>query len=236
MDINYKHTNYTHNPTSAKIILPFVFEIVKPTSILDIGCGNGSWLKACKDLGIQEVYGVDGIQVNDDDLMVDKHEFRKHDLTKELALKKKYDLAISLEVAEHLPSTAADVFVESLTRHSSIILFSAAIPNQGGQFHLNEQWPEYWNEKFKKKGFEAFDILRNEFWDNENILWWYQQNILLFAKKGHPAFKNMDANETINALIHPKLYNKKVFKPKFLNSRKDVFKHLMLTLKCLLKK
>lgn len=236
MKINYKHTIHTHNPTSAGIILPFVFNIVNPKSVLDIGCGNGSWLKVCKDLGVKKIYGIDGIQVPSSELLIREDEFLKYDLTKELSLERKFDMVISLEVAEHLPEAAAETFVDNLVCHSDVILFSAAIPGQGGQYHVNEQWPEYWHLKFKERGFLGYDFLRGDLWNNDDVLWWYQQNILLFAKKDHPTFKKKEAKETINSLIHPKLYNKKIFKPKFLNSRKDVFKHLMLTLKCLLKK
>ena len=236
MKINYKHTLHTHTPTSAGIILPSVINVVNPRSVLDIGCGNGSWLKVCKDLGVKEIYGIDGILVPSSELLIREDEFLKYDLTKELSLERKFDMVISLEVAEHLPEAAAETFVDNLVCHSDVILFSAAIPGQGGQYHVNEQWPEYWHLKFKKRGFLGYDFLRGDLWNNDDVLWWYQQNILLFAKKDHPAFKNKEAKETINALIHPKLYNKKIFKPKFLNSRKDVFKHLMLTLKCLIKK
>lgn len=235
MKINYKHTNHTHNPTSAEIILPFVFKIVNPHSVLDVGCGNGSWLKACKDLGIAEVYGVDGIQVPSDELMIKNNEFLKHDLTKKLTLKNKYDMAISLEVAEHLPESAANIFVDSLTEHSDVVLFSAAIPNQGGQYHLNEQWPEYWQEKFKNKGFKAFDIIRKEFWNDENILWWYQQNMIFFVKEGTTSFDSYKATDTVLSIVHPKLYNKKIFKPKYLNSKKEIFQLIVTSFKTLLK-
>lgn len=235
MKINYKHTKHTHNPTSAGIILPFVFKIVNPQSVLDVGCGNGSWLKMCKQLGVDDIYGVDGIQVSADELMIKESEFLKYDLTKKLELGKKYDIAISLEVAEHLPESAADTFVDSLTSHTSIVLFSAAIPQQGGQYHLNEQWPNYWNEKFRNRGFQAFDILRGEFWDNENILWWYRQNMILFVKEGEEAFRGFESSKDILSYVHPSLYQKKVFKTQYLNSKKDILKSMLKSFKQLFK-
>lgn len=235
MDINYNHTFHTHNPTSAKRILPTVFNFVKPKSVLDIGCGNGSWLKVCKDLKMDPIYGVDGIQVAENELMINKEEFLKYDLSKPLNLGKKFDLVISLEVAEHLPPAAADTFVDNLVQHGDVVLFSAAIPGQGGQYHLNEQWPEYWHLKFKERGFSGYDILRSNFWEDENILWWYQQNMILFAKHDHPAFSHLVADKSIHALVHPKLYSKKIFKPKFLNSRKEILSLLMATLKSFIK-
>jgi SAM-dependent methyltransferase len=233
MKINYKHTLHTHNPTSAELLLPFVFSIVNPTSVLDVGCGNGSWLKVCKDLGVSDVYGVDGIQVSKEDLMIEEDKFLKYNLSKKLTLERMFDMVISLEVAEHLSETEADTFVDSLTSHSSVVLFSAAIPGQGGQFHLNEQWPKYWQEKFKSKGFEAYDILRSEFWDNENVLWWYQQNMMFFVKDGERTFSSFKPTENVLSLIHPNLYRKKIFKPKFLDTKKEAFKLVFDSLKAI---
>ncbi|MBK5214576.1 MAG: methyltransferase domain-containing protein [Flavobacteriaceae bacterium] len=209
MKINYKHTLHTHNPTSAEIILPYVFNIVNPQSVLDIGCGNGSWLKVCKDLGVKEIFGVDGIQVPTEELMIGDDKFLKYDLTKKLDLERKFDIVISLEVAEHLSEDSANTFIDSLTKHASVVLFSAAIPEQGGQYHLNEQWPKYWQEKFKNRGFQTFDILRTEFWDNENVLWWYKQNMILFVNEGESAFNLYKPTENVLSLIHPQLYRKK---------------------------
>jgi SAM-dependent methyltransferase len=236
MKINYTHTLHTHNPTSAEKVLPVVFNIFKPNSVLDVGCGNGSWLKVCNDLNVKDSYGVDGIQVSEKDLLIQKTAFLQYDLSKPLLLQRKFDLVISLEVAEHLQPTAADTFVDNLVQHGDVVLFSAAIPGQGGQYHLNEQWPEYWHSKFKERGFKGYDILRAEIWNDQDVLWWYQQNMLLFAKNDHPAFKNIEADETINALVHPKLYNKKIFKPKFITSRKERFSHFIETIKALLRK
>ena len=154
----------------------------QPRGIIDVGCGNGSWLSAVKELGVKEVLGIDGIYVGDKEIKVDKSEFLKKDLTIGFDLKKRFDLAISLEVAEHLPENKSDTIVDILVKHSDVILFSAAIPGQGGQYHFNEQWPEYWNKKFRDRGYVAYDILRDQFWDNDNVFWWYKQNILLSSQ------------------------------------------------------
>lgn len=235
MKINYKHTLHTHNPTSAEIILPFIFNIVNPQSVLDIGCGNGSWLKVCKNLGIKEIFGVDGIQVPISELLIREHEFLKYDLTKKLILERKFDIVISLEVAEHLPEASADIFIDTLVSHSDVVLFSAAIPGQGGQYHLNEQWPNYWHEKFKTKGFQAFDILRGEFWDNESILWWYRQNMILYVKNNEEIFNGLTISKKVLSYVHPNLYQKKVFKAQYLKSKKEILRSIFTNIKYLLK-
>ena len=65
----------------------------------------------------------------------------QRDLAQPLQIDRRFDLALSLEVAEHLPPECGSEFVQTLTDLSSVILFSAAIPFQGGTDHLNEQWP-----------------------------------------------------------------------------------------------
>lgn len=235
-DIKYIHTERMHNPQAALEILPFIFKYRKPNSVIDIGCGNGSWLKACLDLGINDVKGVDGIQVENDQLNISKNDFLQHDLTKPLQLNKKFDLAISLEVAEHLPESAADNIVDILTTHSDCVLFSAAIPGQGGQYHVNEQWPEYWNHKFKAKGYLAYDIVRNEFWNNPNVFWWYKQNIIVYAKGEIFKDTTLRSVDIVNSIVHPELFRKKITNPKYLRSKKELFNLAFQCLKLILKK
>ena len=99
--------------------------------------------------------------------------FMSHDLTKNLKLNKTFDLAMSLEVAEHLPSDQAEIFVETLTKLAPVILFSAAIPGQGGMGHINEQWPDYWVNLFIKKGYQPIDYIRRKICNNDRVQWWY---------------------------------------------------------------
>lgn len=234
-EIKYQHTNDIHNSKDALEILPFVFKYITPKSIIDIGCGNGSWLAAAKILHVKEVLGVDGIKVDNNDLLLEEKEFLKHDLTKPLQLDKKFDLAISLEVAEHLPESASNTFVETICNHSDVVLFSAAIPNQGGQFHINEQWPEYWHQKFIAHGFFAYDILRQEFWDHKNVLWWYSQNMIIYAKKNI-----LDTwfipNNKVNGLVHPSSYKRKINHPRYIKSKSELIRLMSVTLKWFLKR
>ena len=85
-------------------------------------------------------------------------------------------------------------------------MFSAAIPYQGGQNHINEQEPNYWIEKFENEGFKLFDILRPLFWDNTEVDSWYRQNMLLFTKNGN-LLTTLDSYESFGGkhLVHPVL-------------------------------
>lgn len=215
----YLHSEIIHNKTSASRILPEVFKFIKPNSILDIGCGIGTWLSVAKDLGISDVLGVDGDYVNSDLLIkyIKKDEFHSHDLRQPLDLGRKFDLCLCLEVAEHLPQEAAEVLVQTLVCHADYILFSAAIPGQGGQNHLNEQWPEYWEKLFNRYDFVFFDILRPLIWNECDVDFWYKQNLFLIVTKQNDLFK-ADRNNVLS-LIHPELFSA-VFKENVLLKEK----------------
>lgn len=240
MKIKYSHDKTLHNKSAAREILPFIFSITNPANVLDIGCGTGSWLSVAKELGVGKVVGIDGILVSENLLEIEKEEFLKHDLSSPLILQEKFDITFCLEVAEHLPSAAADIIVNTLTSSSDFILFSAAIPGQGGQFHINEQQPDYWREKFAAKGFLPYDILKDKFWQNEKVDWWYKQNIVIYGKPGKLENLNYLPSEQILSKIHPELLqvkineinnlqqltHDKVWNPKFIYSLKLVMKSI----------
>jgi hypothetical protein len=97
--------------------------------------------------------------------------------------KRRYDLAMSLEVGEHLPAASSENLVKTLTGLSDIILFSAAIPGQEGTYHINEQYPEYWASLFSKYDYIAIDAVRHAIWNNDQIEYWYRQNTILYIHK-----------------------------------------------------
>ena len=189
---------------SAERILPFVFQLLRPESVVDIGCGVGTWTAVAKKLGAS-VLGIDGDYVGLSDLEIDPQEFAARDLTKPLDLGRKYHLAISLEVAEHLPERASDIFVGSLCQSADCILFSGAIPRQGGTYHVNEQWPIYWYEKFRKHGGVFVDNLRPRFWDDPEVAYWYAQNMFLVVPESHPLAAN---SAPPLSLVHPRAWMK----------------------------
>jgi SAM-dependent methyltransferase len=211
MKINYVHTKLIHNKSAAREILPFLITLFHSKSIIDVGCGTGSWLSVAKELGVKTIKGVDGILVDDNLLEISKEEFAEFNLALPLPSLEKYDMAICLEVAEHLPDESADSIIKSLTNASDVILFSAAIPGQGGQYHVNEQWPDYWQNKFKSNGYLTFDFLREIFWENKNIEWWYRQNMLLFVKKEKTSLVEYSPTEVANKIVHPENFEAKLF-------------------------
>jgi SAM-dependent methyltransferase len=202
-NVIYVHDEITHNSSAAEQVLPVLFEIYKPSSILDVGCGLGNWIEVAKKISGAEIKGVDGDYVDRRLLKIEENEFVECDLTKPFDLNRKFDLAICLEVAEHLPEASAEGFIKSITNHSDVIMFSAALPGQGGQNHINEQWPSYWQEHFDNCGFEMIDFFRFKIWNNPKIEYWYKQNLFLVVRKGHKIAKN--EAEIAYSLVHPEL-------------------------------
>lgn len=166
---------------SASIVLPHVLSLVNPASVADFGCGVGTWVRALLDMGVTDVVGIDGNYIRDESLVIPGDRFVRTDIAQPVHLDRKFDLAISMEVAEHLPSARAAVFIDTLTRHSDVVLFSAAVPHQGGTYHVSEQWPDYWSSLFSSHGYRCVDCLRDVFWEDDRITWWYRQNMFLFV-------------------------------------------------------
>ena len=180
-DIFYEDNQYSSFVSGLNVLKKLLPELL-PNSIIDFGCGTGTWLAAAKAINRNiEVVGVDGDYVNRDMLMIDESSFIPFDLTKFIDLGRKFDLAISLEVAEHIDEEYADNFIDNICRHSDKILFSAAHVGQGGDGHVNEQPIEYWIDKFSSRGYKWVDI-REQFKNNPDIDWWYKDNMVLFTK------------------------------------------------------
>lgn len=167
---------------SAEAVLPWLLERLRPKSIVDVGCGIGTWLGVARENGIDDVLGLDGPWVDREALEMPAERFLTTDLSAPPELDRTFDLVLSLEVAEHLPPSKAEDFVDHLSGLGPIVAFSAAIPGQGGSGHTNEQWPGYWSALFACRGYEAVDCLREVFWSNEAVDWWYSQNLLLFGR------------------------------------------------------
>jgi SAM-dependent methyltransferase len=153
-------------------------------SIVDFGCGPGAWLAAFRDFQPQaELLDVDHPGARAYQLLISNEHLVEADLSADINLRRSFDLCVSLEVAEHLSESSAESFVRTLTNHSDTILFSAAIPMQGGTGHVNCQWPSYWNELFVSRGFRCFDRVRSQIWKKEAIALHYRQNTLIFSRR-----------------------------------------------------
>lgn len=198
---------------SASVMLDCLFEHRRPVSVVDVGCGVGTWLQVCRDKGVADVLGIDGDYVERSSLRIPVEMFAAADVTSpdDVVAKsggRRFDLAISLEVAEHLAQGHAEAFVGTLTRLSDVVLFSAAIPYQGGTNHVHENWPEYWAILFRAVGYEVVDLFRSRLWGDRRVSFWYRQNALLFVRKGSAAGHALHAEAGLRfplSAVHPEM-------------------------------
>lgn len=195
---------------SARRVLPHLIELVKPRSIVDVGCGVGTWLKAASELGVRDIAGLDGAYVDRSMLQIPLEQFTATDLSKPFRVPRTFDAAMSLEVAEHLPEASATTFVESLSLLAPVILFSAAIPKQMGEHHVNEQWQRWWGERFARVGYVALDCIRRRIWDDPQVEWWYAQNVLLMVREEYltasPVLRQERDRNGPLTVVHPRAY------------------------------
>lgn len=166
------------------------------SSVLDIGCGRGAWLKIWKDGGVADVRGVDGDYVDTETLLIPKEQFTGHDLTKPVSFDRRFDIATSFEVAEHLPFEASDAIVDTLTQHADIVAFSAAVRGQGGEYHINEQPIDFWKSKFEDRGYAAYDFIRPHLHQNKSVERWYRFNALIYANEAGQSRLSQAVRET----------------------------------------
>jgi hypothetical protein len=181
---------------SARRVVPLVLSLVKARTVVDVGCGECSWLAEFLHHGIDDVRGLDGAYVPADVLKIPERLVTRCNLRHPFKLDRQFDLAISLETAEHLPAARAQGLVADLVRLAPQVLFSAAIPFQRGRYHINCQWPDYWQKLFRAHDYLAFDLIRPRIWDDDTVEFWYQQNSILYVRRDRA-----EQNPTLAPLI-----------------------------------
>jgi len=153
-DEKFYEMNQREGLAMAEWLCPAVIEIFnlkeKTGSIVDVGAGTGHLVKQFRNMD----FICNGLEGSEYAVCHSLTDIYLVDLRTALAVSLKYDLAISLEVAEHIDPEFVDVYVDNLCALSDTILISAAVPNQGGEHHVNEQPFWYWLEKFEKRGYK----------------------------------------------------------------------------------
>lgn len=199
--IHFNHQANLHTEAGPRAALPIIFANRNLNSVLDVGCGIGTWLKAALELGITDIVGIDGIRVPKEQLLIPTERFFLQDLTEEWKLARRFDAVLCLEVAEHLDKSYAEMLVRNIVAHSDFIVFSAACPGQPGQHHVNCQWPSYWQEHFNNLGYVCDSSIRCQIWENECIEPWYRQNLFTAIYKPNIAGQE----PRLQALVHPQM-------------------------------
>lgn len=166
---------------SARETLPVLTRTMPLTSVLDVGCGAGAWLAAYGELGVADRRGVDGDYVDRSLLLMEAECFHPQDISQRFDLGRRFDIVQCLEVAEHVPPASSQTLVDNIVRHGNRVLFSAGVPGQGGEDHINEQPLEYWRDRFAERGYRLFDFVRPRIADNGAVEPWYRYNLMFFA-------------------------------------------------------
>jgi SAM-dependent methyltransferase len=168
--------------SNATKCLKLVCDVVPLGHVVDFGCGIGAWLYAAETLGAGSVLGIEGTWIHEADTIVSKAKIQVADLaTDPPFFAKQFDLAMAIEVAEHLPEKSADKFCRSLVSAADRILFSAAVPGQPGIGHINLQPLPYWVSKFWALGYAPIELIRPYIADDKSIYWWLRQNLVMFV-------------------------------------------------------
>jgi hypothetical protein len=197
---------------SARVIIPILLQYFPVRSVVDIGCGIGTWLKVFEENSVPHILGIDGPHIDRTALVTQRKEFLSVDLSTELPLVDRYDLAMSLEVVEHLPEQLSTSFVTKLTEAAPIVLFSAAVPGQPGVQHINMQWQDYWRAIFGGRNYVALDIIRPAVWGRGDVDYWYQQNTIVYCHNSIAATRSdlpWASEKTSLNIVHPALYERK---------------------------
>ena len=189
-------------------------------SAVDVGCGVGTWLASLMRRGTEDIQGIEGPWARPELLEIPAAKFHQAEISTLREWPRRFDLAICLEVAEHVDASMAGNFVKLLCDMSDFVLFSAAVPFQGGRHHVNEQWPGYWVERFAERGYRCHDWIRPQIWEEHDIPVWYRQNILVFVSSAREPdlLPGVSAPPMPLAVVHPEMYTMKL-EPRPIGSR-----------------
>lgn len=211
-DADFYRRFQTRRRHAAPAMLSICFEHLPVRSVADVGCGIGTWLAAALELGAGRAVGFDGPWVDPAQIEDKRIEFRPQSLEEPVTADERFDLAISLEVAEHLGEARAESFVEDLCALSDCVMFGDAIPLQPGTAHVNCQWQSWWAELFERRGYLAFDAFRPRVWNDAEIPEWYRQNTFLYLSPEARArgLAAGLARPAIMDVVHPELATRRV--------------------------
>jgi len=179
----YQALNREEGP-QAKALAEAITELYHPQSVIDLGCATGLYLEpfTCR------VTGLDFSKAAFDErvLRIAPQDCILFDLTNADFRPMKHDVALCLEVVEHIGCEHADTLVANICKASDTIGMTAAPPAQAGLNHVNCQPQSYWEEKFAQHGF------KRDYHDEYQLVYavwqvlhtvWIIRNLMVFKKQ-----------------------------------------------------
>lgn len=230
-DEKFYNSQSEQSSRSALAVVPLLMDMIQPRSVVDVGCGVGTWLRVFRANGVADILGIDGGYVDQKMLQISEGEFLGMDLSSQVfPISRCFDLALCLEVAEHVPKINASNLIGFLTTLAPVVYFSAAVPGQGGAGHENEQWPDYWRELFGKQGYQILDVVRSKIWEMTQVEPWYCQNSFIYVRESHlNRFPDLIISASRSKLplrlVHPELFHR-FASMEYIQSRLMAFKLL----------
>jgi hypothetical protein len=186
---------------AAHAMVSMLHGLFKPRNVLDLGCGDGAFSREFIKHGCP-VAAFDRTQP----ALIARESWDYINLLAPYNFTSHYDLALCLEVAEHLPTGhVTDELIRNLCQSADVVVFSAAIPLQGGSGHVSEHWQSFWAEKFSRYSYLPCSVVRDYLWNLSHIPPWYAQNTLVYARQATLDFYNLNATTHLDA-IHPNLW------------------------------
>lgn len=163
-----------------------IMDVFEPESVIDLGCAIGHYLRPMHEAGVH-VRGVDAHSAAIEHSLIPKDQMELADLRDEYDPWQRYDVALCIEVAEHLAEEHADTLVDTIVECAPVVVFTAATPGQGGTHHVNEQPRDYWKRMFIQRGYEydhkAVEDIRRRV--NPDLLDHVADNLFVFREVSH---------------------------------------------------
>lgn len=204
--VTYKFSVTRYNYESAKKILSVIVPLLpKVSSVLDLGCGLGAWSSVLEEQLNPKLELIDHPATPIEELLVeDKSVFKPLNLDISLPCEGQRDMILCIEVLEHFKEEVALRLHDFICNSTDLVLFSAAVPGQGGIGHINCRRHSYWHDKFSNRGFKYFDGFKSEIVHDQAIPFWLRQNLFIYYRDNYSSYFKGRANYTPEGfeLIH----------------------------------
>lgn len=203
---------------SGQHMLGYLFSFHRFERVIDFGAGAGAWLTAAGQCGARRLVGLEGAwaEAVSSDLVDRSIDFRYGDLNNRefvsTAASGQFDLAICVEVAEHIDPDRSEGLIASICAAAPTVVFGAALPRQWGNGHINCRPQRFWIDLFSRQGYRCIDFFRPQFWFHPIVRHWYAQNTFLFVSEASPQALKIHQPQMLLDVYHPGTVNPFVLK------------------------